>query len=630
MSLTGGDSIKALLHDLVESMQHKLDKLALGQRKQLDFLIVPKDRTLEFANRYPVLEDSGIYLLAPPIVPVKHNGDPKKWDKDGTIASFSTGSEVSELRRFFLSSTDERGEQRKRRGKARKSDGKKDPLPPPPPIKFSRKFEAIKLAPAAPGDYLTAMLKTRGQSDEYHRWAPGAGGRFYWKACPVTTRTVEGDDVGVEEFLGPLAKALRLAREEDEAGLRKLVETVKTDAESTDDRVEKKAVKGTSDLRRYTINVAPALARAMALLLEQGVGKEKVADLMVSAAPLVTAEFERVTGRKAIGVSIHFDSNLPHFNIWHTGLEPVVYQVGKSSRTRYRRTAMDLNASGNMLAWDRAARAFERVGESLAAISPATVKELEKAEKRAKERQNRPPGDFTLNRKADEVLEAALKDMKVTGLDVAAVIDRGFREYVDNEKKRYAAAVAGRDPKDIKKMIDLLKLKGDETPLDATRRLVDERKRIEQVLGNVDTGQGDIVSGVERISAELGAARAEGKELRKTLRPDGNETLAAAARRVVKSVDSLQQDITAKVAQTDILRADLAASQKKVGELEEEIGPLRRLAEMVGKLLEAVMAKGPELGADLVAMLQEIGELVRKKFQIKKAKKQGPEQKEIQ
>lgn len=253
------------------------------------------------------------------------------------------------------------------------------------------------------------MAPGKGESSEYHRWAAGAGGRFYWKGCPVTTRTVEGDDVGVEDFLGPLAKALQLAKEEDESGLRKLVEAVKADTDSTDERVEKKVVKGTSDLRRYTVNVAPALARAMALLLEQGVEKEKVRDLMVSAAPLVAAEFERVTGRKTVGVSIHFDSNLPHWNIWHSGLEPVVYNVGKSERTRYRRTAMDLNASGNMLAWDRAARAFNRVGEDLAKISPATVKELEKAEKRAKERQNRPPGDFTLNRKADEVLEAALQ-----------------------------------------------------------------------------------------------------------------------------------------------------------------------------------------------------------------------------
>lgn len=608
MSLTGKDSLKSLLHDLVESLQHKLDKVALGERKLYDYLLVPKDRAFDFANRFPVLEDFGIYMLAPTIAAVKHDGSPEEWDKDGTIAGFSTGSEVSELRRFRQTAMDAKGEARKRRGKARKSDGEKDSLPPPPPNEISRKFEPVRLEEVESDHYLSAMLAARALSANYHRWSPGEGGRRYWKACPVTTRTVEGDDVGVDEFLGPLTNALEFLKTGDEVGLLKLVEAQKVEAEivAADNRAVKKTVKGNSDLRRYTINLAPALARAMALLLENGVAKEIVSNLMVGMAPLVVAEFERITGRKAVGVSIHFDSSLPHWNIWHTGLESVLYQVGKSERTRYRRTAMDLNASGNMLAWDRASRAFSKVGEDFAKISPATAEELEKAEKRAMERQNRPPGDFSLNRKADEVVEVALVEMGFTEL-----VDRGFREYVENEKKRYAAAIAGRDPKDIKKMIDLLELKDGETPLDATRRLVEERKQIERVVSGVETGGG----------VELGAAGVDEQKLRETLQPAGGETLSDAARRVVESVDSLQQKITAKVAQTDALQTDLAASEKKVGELEKEIDSLRQLAEVAGKFLKAMMIAPAKLGPNLMEMLKEIGELIGEKFQIKKEKK---------
>lgn len=47
--------------------------------------------------------------------------------------------------------------------------------------------------------------------------------------------------------------------------------------------------------------------------------------------------------------------------------------------------------------------------------------------------------------------------------------------------------------------------------------------------------------------------------------------VAAAACRMVKSIDTLQQDMTTKVAQTEALQADLDATEKKVGELEKEV-----------------------------------------------------------
>ena len=677
MSLAGASSLKSLLHDLVESLQHKLDKLALGERKRYDFLLVPKDRAFEFQNRFPVLEDSGIYLLAPPVKaanpdtdPDDWDTDPADWDKDGTLASFSAGSEVAELRRFLKDDGEETGDERKRRGKA-KADGEKNALPPPPPDHLGREFQPVTLEEVDSGDYLPAMLAARMQSKFYHRHAAGAGGRRYWKKCPVTTRTVDGDDVGVGLLLEPLDQALQLAKDGDEAGLKKLIEEQKTEVDSLKDERRKKTVGGVSDLRRYTINVAPALARAMALMLEQGVDQEKVRGLMVSAARLVAAEFERVTGRKVVGVSVHFDTNLPHWNLWHSGLEPVLYRVGKSERTRFRRTAMNLNASGNMLAWDRISRAFARIGEDFHDVSAATAKELEKAEIRALARQGRPPGDFTLNRKADVVLESALQEQ-----GFSALVEQSYREFVSNELLRYSAALAGRDGKDLKKIIEALPSAPGESPLEATLRLVEERTQIGSVLKTVagaDTK--DLVSGVEYLVESVSAAQSNERNLRKALEAENDEPLVDAATRMTDRVEKLTEErdfqhgrakwmryelgkltdqegelrrelkpapdesllsaakrTAGRAAAADsasalakkrreemvALRLDLNNSRKDISELQAEIAPLRRLKKLVEEFLTLLMESpvAKKLGAKLLAMLTDMGQLVGIKFSV--------------
>lgn len=617
MSLTGGDSIKAMLHDLVESFEHRIDKLALGQRKQFEFLMVPKDRSLDFENEYPELAPAGIYLLAPSISAVSHDGPPEEWDRDGTMASFSAGSEVAELRRFLQTAVDAEGRPRKRRGRRRREDGDTEPLPPPPPDSVARTFDPVVLKEVEGKEYFEILLKARATSRDYHRWSRGADERPYWKRCPVTTRTVEGDDVGVGEFLEPLARALKLAAEGDEEGIRKLIEGIKSDADSGGEKASKRAVKGTSDLRRYTINAAPALARAMALMLkEDGVAPGVVRGLMVSAAPKVAAEFERVTGRRAIGVSIHFDSNLPHWNIWHTGLEPVIYHVGGSERIRFRRTAMDLNASGNMVAWDRSARAFKRVGEDFKDISPATVQELAKAETRAMKRQNRPPGDFTLNRKADEVLEEAIRDLGFAGL-----VARGYREFVENEKKRYAAALAGRDPKEIEKMIGLLAPKAGETPLDATKRIMLERSEIEQALGCGKSDGMDVVAEAKRMACETEAANKAEREIRDILNPMHEECLADAAQRLVTAAELAEREGRVAEERNKQISTDLEAAGKKVEALENEIGPLRRLRSLVVGLLEAILAQSLKLPKSIEKTLKDIASLVGISFDIDHGKK---------
>jgi len=619
MSLTGGASIKSLLHDLVESLQHKLDKLALGGRKLYDFLLVPKDRAFEFQNRFPILEDSGIYLLAPPVEAARQDGDPKDWDKDGTLASFSAGSEVAELRRFLQDDGEKTGNERKRRGKA-KADGKRNDLPPPPPDDLGREFQPVSLEEVESGEYLSSMLTVRAQSDCYHRQAAGAGSRIYWKKCPVTTRTVDGDDVGVGLLLEPLGQALQLAKDGDEAGLKKLIEEQKSETDSLTEERPKKVVGGVSDLRRYTINVGPALARAMALMLEHGGDQTVVRDLMVENAPLIAAEFERVTGRKVVGVSIHFDSNLPHWNLWHSGLEPVLYRVGESERTRFRRTAMNLNASGNMLAWDRVSRAFTRIGEDFRDVSVATANELEKAESRALERQGRAPGDFTLNRKADKVLESALKEL---GYD--ELIDRGYQDFVENEKKRYATAIAGRDGKDLKKIIDALPVEPAESPLEATQRLVNERDRIDRALKSVpgvDTK--DLASAVDNLVERVSFAQSNERNLRGVLEAEKDETLVDAATRMNGCIDKLTEERDYERDKAVWQHHEQKKLTDQIAEIELVLKPnpgeglLAAARRLAARAMEAISLKakakkirteGEELCVENAALTRQVGEL---------------------
>ncbi|MFN9822065.1 MAG: hypothetical protein ACK56K_15390, partial [Akkermansiaceae bacterium] len=154
-------------------------------------------------------------------------------------------------------------------------------------------------------------------------------------------------------------------------------------------------VKTAHEMERYTVNSHPALARAMAKLLASG-KKDKVRELMKQAMPRVIRKFEEVTGRKVVGASIHWDSDLPHWNLWHTGLERVTFKNGKGKeRERYRRTAMNMCSSGpGLRAWRRSQLALERMGKP---TCPATKNELLKAEKKAMEDQGRLPGDWQCN-----------------------------------------------------------------------------------------------------------------------------------------------------------------------------------------------------------------------------------------
>lgn len=327
---------------------------------------------------------------------------------------------------------------------------------------------------------------------------------------------------------------------------------------------------------------------------------------------------------------------MPRWNIWHSGAERVIFPVGKKERVRYRRTALDLNLSGNLLAWHRTKLAFERLGKDFRALSSRTVKELEKGLKRAMDRQGRPPGDWTINEKADSLLEAALRD-----LGKVAEVDAGFREFVENEEKRYRDGVAGREPKETRKLLALLR--DQESVVDAIKRLkrADEIIEIEESLKphegeSLADAAARVVKQTQVLATERDALKDQNaeatkviSEVRDELEPDPEKSLVAAAKRLAeraKEAEFLNKRLaTLKTEANEILtenktltdevgelKGQLGSEQEKVHRLEEEIVPLRRLRERVQELLSQLMTSplAQKFESGLNSLLGEVGKLV--------------------
>lgn len=506
MGLSGRDSDAALEHDIVESWRHVIDKEALAKRKLGDWVFLPKGTEHRFENDFSAIEATeSPYFLGAGIPEVRVNFiDPEDWDANGTMASFSAGSEVAQLREWF------RRQGRRARGRKAAGGRANRMLPEPPP---GAPMAKPKLKPVGPLQHLQWLRSIRDGSWAYHRWGTGADLRLQWKTTPASTRTrvIEGD-----AGHGDLDLAIA---------------TIEGNADQiAPDTGRKTKVRGCSDLRRYTVNSHPALARAMAKMVAKG-EKELVIGTMAHLGPEVVAKFEQVTGRRCVALSVHFDSDLPHWNIWHTGMERVVYPIGEKERVRYRRTSFDLNSSGNLLAWHRTRLAFARLGRRFEEISARTVRELDKGLQRAIRRQNRPPGDWSINEEADRLLEQALRQL---GRDQE--INEGFAEFVANEEQRYRKGVAGREPKDARRLAVLLK--EGETVIVGIERLQQTEQR---------------VAGLER---------------------------------------------------------QLAVAHKKVDELEREVGPLRRLENLVAQFVEILRKSGLKLAIELMRLVEKMDEIL--------------------
>lgn len=429
MALDGGCGDKQIGHDNSACQLHLDDKVKFGER-QGDYILIPKDREFAFENDFSAIlpEEAPFFICGDGIPEVRVDGiAPEAWDASGTMASFSAGSEVAALRDF----------KRKLGARRRGPDGETDTedledgnnLPPPaPPCSAGPRY--LDLKKVEWGVYRASLLLVRNATQTIKRWGSGEEGRGQWKDAPVsqTAMPVEGEELA--ELLDSASGGLKY--------------TVAKSGKPADELQrmggtawEKKNLLVRYDLRRFTVNTHPALARAMAILLADG-KKGEVMKMMNDSLPAIIREVERVTGRRVVGASIHWDANLPHWNLWHSGLERVLFKKGKGKdRLRYRRTAMNLGSSGpGLRAWRRAQLAFERLGRS---FCPFTAEQLHKEERKKLESQGRMPGDWTINAAADAVLEELLVD---GGFEKQ--VAEGFEQFVNNEENRYSAGMAGR------------------------------------------------------------------------------------------------------------------------------------------------------------------------------------------
>lgn len=416
MALEGSCSDESIEHDDVSSWQHGRDKRTLGRREGVDWLGIPKGGEFAFVNDFSAFgKDEALYFIIGGIPEVRAAQlQPEPWDESGTLASHSAGSKVAEYREFC------RSQGRSRRGRKRKDQTADELGPPAPPPAIAPPLRDLELVPMDPKKYKEMLRLVRDETEKFHCWGCGADGRSYWKGVPIATKVLLVEGVLPADLLD---------EEERLAGY---------EPDTADEPKAKVVVlKTTHEMERATVNAHPALARAMAKLIAAG-RKEEVRELMMRSAPRIIRAFERETGRRAVGLSIHWDSDLAHWNIWHTGLEKVIYNKGKGKdRVRYRRTAMNYNSSGpGLRAWRRSQLAFERLGKP---TCMPTMTDLVKAQEKAMEDQGRMPGDWVVNDAADSVLEELL----VEG-HFEKELEEGFAEFVANEERRYNAGVAGK------------------------------------------------------------------------------------------------------------------------------------------------------------------------------------------
>ena len=428
MGINGDASNRSLWHDIVSSLIHQIDKSGFASRGGAEWVRIPNEGIYKFENDFSAIKaEESIYMAGICIPEVRVTKlKPEPWDESGTMASFSANSEVAALRQY-----------------SRKNDGT-DELTHESDLKGLPPFQSNpptgnKLRLMTETDYLEALIRVREETTNYNRWTSGEAGRMYWKKTPVRT----GSEVAKPK--------VKIDGDEDASILDSLSMHGLPKAKGG-----KRTVWSKADLRRYTINSHPALARAMSRILKEPDGKRKVLDFMKEAAPEIAAEFERVTGRMVMGISVHFDSNMPHWNLWHCGIERVKYKIrdNGNDRVRYRRTAFNLNASGpGLLAWDRTRRSFERQGRNFNETCKWTQKELDEAESMCRHRQGRRPGDWVVNEFADKILEELLiKD------GWGAEVEDGFTEFVNHEDMRYEAGMAGRGAKNLKKVAGEMQL----------------------------------------------------------------------------------------------------------------------------------------------------------------------------
>ena len=570
MSLDSGSDDRQIDHDDSASKGHAYSKAMFAER-QGEWILIRNDGEFKFRNDFSAITpEEAPFFICGSIPEVRLEGiEPEDWDASGTMASFSAGSEVAALQDF----------KRARAAAKLGPDSDRKKLPPPAPP-FSTLLRDLNLEKVSWPVYRESLIMARDGTQIIRRWGTGAGGRGQWKNAPVSERTVLVEGEALAEILDSSSPAGELVSD---------LELGKPAEEAKSGEKTKQLIR--YDLRRYTVNNHPALARAVAKLLAAG-KKEEVMRVMEASLPKVIREFERVTGRRVIGASIHWDSDLPHFNLWHTGLERVTFFKGKGKdRQRYRRTATNLGSSGpGLRAWRRTQLAFERLGKT---FCPYTTEQLLKEEKIKMKLQGRTPGDWTINAAADETLEALL----VEG-GFKKEVTEGYSEFVENEERRYAAGMAGRLAredregltKEIRKLNELTK--SQKTDLE---RLEDQRAQLESRVTETREAAGT----ADRLAREDREGLAEEirnlNELTKS-QVANIERLEDQRAQLESSVTETREAATKAKAQAD---SEVKRAQEAVQEMEARAE--HHIAELTASLTET-----KETTAQILDMFQRV------------------------
>ena len=368
MAKNGHTTDRLLQNDHMKSLIHQRDKSASSFLKIENFSYLPPKDTNAFQNDFKTITTVDALFFAGFGIPeVRAEGMAmESWDKSGTLASFSAGSEVAAVlksRRFQGDS------------------GKPFESLPSTHQSTSPELQLSKLVAINQAAFVLSLARLRDEVKIYHQWATGENQRKFWKKRPVSNRA------------------------------------------------------GGADLARYTVTCHPALARAMALILEIHGGKTRILKHMADASADVIAEFQRVTGRMVLGLALDFSNGSPAWHLWHSGVERVIYKAGGScDQIRYRRTALNLNAGGSRLMnWNRVRRSFQRVGMDFVETCRWTLREYEEADLKCWMRQGRRPGDWVIHETADMALERILLNDGWRDL-----VDASFMAFVVYEKMRYA------------------------------------------------------------------------------------------------------------------------------------------------------------------------------------------------
>jgi chromosome segregation ATPase len=211
-----------------------------------------------------------------------------------------------------------------------------------------------------------------------------------------------------------------------------------------------------------------------------------------------------------------------------------------------------------------------------------------------------------------------------------------------SEKTRLADQLA-RNEAEITRIEVVLKPDTGESLLTAAKRITACAEEAVDLKSRVHTLEAE----GKRLHAERDAFKSEAttagsvlQQIRAALGIKADAEIAPAVKRVVSGgakvpelenrieilendLDLAQKTLSVEGKKVQALEKEIGLVEAKAQSLEKEIGPLRLLAQVAGKFLDAVMAKGPKLGADLIVLLKEMGQLVGKKYEPKRKEDPG-------